>query len=186
MKNSSIEAGEAAGHFDVPGEFVGAEPFGTGHINDSYRVAFRCERSVRHYLLQRINTRVFTNPGALMQNMERVTTHIAGLGVGSVAERLTLIPSRDGSSFYIDRHGGCWRMTHFIEGSQALERISCPQQAFQVASAFGRFQMQVSTLPPPRLNDTIPDFHNTPKRFAAMEKAIDSADDNKCQMENDK
>ena len=27
-------------------------------------------------------------------------------------------------------------------------------------------------MPPPRLHETIPDFHNTPKRFAALEQAI--------------
>ena len=30
----------------------------------------------------------------------------------------------------------------------------------------------LADLPAPRLHDTIPDFHHTPKRFAALEKAI--------------
>jgi hypothetical protein len=37
------------------------------------------------------------------------------------------------------------------------------------------FQKLLADLPAPRLHDTIPDFHHTPKRFAALEKAI-SAD----------
>jgi hypothetical protein len=172
-----VEVGEAARCFQVAGNFLGAEPFGTGHINDSYRVAFRAGSIDSRYLLQRINTGVFTNPAVLMQNMERVTKHIANLNSDSAendGRLLTLIPAQDGQSFHIDAHGGCWRMTRFIEGTLALERIDSPQQAFQIAAAFGRFQKQVASLPPPRLNDTIPDFHNTPKRFAVLEKAIES------------
>jgi len=45
-------------------------------------------------------------------------------------------------------------------------------QAFQAARAFGQFQKWLADLPAPRLHDTIPDFHHTPKRFAALEKAI--------------
>jgi hypothetical protein len=33
---------------------------------------------------------------------------------------------------------------------------------------------EMADLPAPRLHDTIPDFHHTPKRFAALEKAVDA------------
>jgi hypothetical protein len=170
-----IEA--AARHFQIAGKFIEAEPFGSGHINDSYCVLFRQGGSDRRYLLQRINIHVFKDPAALMQNMARVTSHIAGL-IEHEPDRerraLALIPSDDGSWLHFDTSDGCWRMMHFIERSQALESVESPQQAFQVAAAFGRFQQQLANLPAPRLNDTIPDFHNTPKRFAALEAAIES------------
>jgi hypothetical protein len=179
------EADVAAQSFQVAGEFLGAAPFGTGHINDSYRVVFREGGSHRSFLLQRINTRVFTNPAALMQNVERVTTHIARQ-VACAPDRnrrvLAVIPSKDDGSFHVDASGACWRMTRFIEDAQALERIESPQQAFQVAAAFGRFQQQLASLPPPRLNDTIPDFHNTVMRFRALEKAIESDEANRVQF----
>lgn len=183
--SATEEVSEAVGRFQVVGKVVGADPFGTGHINDSYRVVLRDGGMNRLFLLQRINTRIFTNPAALMQNMERVTSHIANLMEGSPdADRrmLTLIPSDDGSSFQFDARGGCWRMMRFIDGTQALERIESTQQAFQIAAAFGQFQQQVASLPPPRLNDTIPDFHNTLKRFAALEKAIESDVENRAQF----
>jgi aminoglycoside phosphotransferase (APT) family kinase protein len=72
-------------------------------------------------------------------------------------------------------------MMHFIEGAHAVERIASPRQAFQVAAGFGRFQRQLGSLPPPRLHDTIPDFHNTPKRFAALERAVEADVANRAQ-----
>jgi aminoglycoside phosphotransferase (APT) family kinase protein len=179
------EADAAAQSFQAAGEFLGAAPFGSGHINDSYRVVFREGGSNRSYLLQRINTRVFTDPAALMQNVERVTSHIAR----QVAEApdhdrrvLALIPSKDDRSFYMEANGGCWRMMPFIEGAQTLDRIEFPHQAFHIAAAFGRFQQQLASLPAPQLNDTIPDFHNTAKRFEALEKTIESDDANRVQF----
>lgn len=179
------EADGAAQSFQVDGDFLGAEPFGTGHINDSYRAVFRQGGAERHFLVQRINTRVFTDPAALMRNMERVTEHIARL-VHAAPDHdrrvLALIPSRSGRTFHFDANGSCWRMMRFIKGAGALEKIDSPQQAFQVAAAFGRFQQQLATLPPPRLDDTIPDFHNTPKRFEALERAIELDDANRAQF----
>jgi len=171
------EVESAARRFRVTGEFIAAEAYGSGHINDSFCVVFRADGCHRRYLLQRINTHVFTNPVALMENFERVTSHIAGLmeqEPDHSRRALTLIPANDGRTFHIDESGGCWRMMRFIEGAQALERIVSPRQAFQIAAAFGRFQQQVASLPAPRLHDTIPDFHNTPKRLAALEAAIES------------
>jgi len=50
--------------------------------------------------------------------------------------------------------------------------VQSTAQAFEAAQAFGRFQGLLADLPAPRLHDTIPDFHHTPKRFAALLDAI--------------
>ena len=73
-------------------------------------------------------------------------------------------------------------MMPFIDGAIAVERIESPPQAYQVAAAFGRFQQQLASLPPPRLNDTIPDFHNTPMRFESLQKAIEADAANRAQF----
>ena len=57
-------------------------------------------------------------------------------------------------------------------------RWSGRSRRFKRRKAFGRFQQLLVDLPAPRLHDTIPDFHHTPKRFEALERAIasDAAD----------
>ena len=47
------------------------EAFGNGHINDTYL----CETSPK-FILQRINTNVFKNPDAVMENIYNVTRHV--------------------------------------------------------------------------------------------------------------
>jgi hypothetical protein len=159
------------------GEYLGAEPYGTGHINDSYRARFNQGGVAVSYLLQRINHLIFKNPPALMENVRRVTEHIRGKlrFPGDVTRRvLTIIPTRDGQLLHRDEAGNYWRTYIFIENARTFDAVETAAQAFQAAKEFGEFQKLLSDLPAPRLNDTIPDFHNTPKRFAGFEKAIQS------------
>jgi hypothetical protein len=66
-----------ARHFQICGEFRHAEPYGNGHINDTYAAVFDQAGTPVRYILQRINHEVFQNPRALMENIHRVTTHLA-------------------------------------------------------------------------------------------------------------
>ena len=161
--------------FDIPGEFVSATPTGSGHINDSYRADFRMAGQASSYLLQRINHHIFTDPAALMQNIQRVTAHLAAKLAGkpdSHRRCLTVIATRESVAWHVDAGGNYWRAYRFIEQARSFDVIESTSQAFEAAKAFGNFQCQLADLPLPRLHDTIPDFHHTPRRFAQLELAI--------------
>jgi Phosphotransferase enzyme family len=166
-----------ARQFPLCGEFVSAAPYGSGHINDTYCVVFDQGGARVRYILQRINHLIFKNPAALMENVQRVTAHLGQKAAGDTdASRrvLTLIPAHDGCPHYRDAEGNFWRAYVFIEKARTFDAVESTQQAFQAAKAFGQFQKLLADLPAPRLHDTIPDFHHTPKRFAALEKAIEA------------
>jgi Ser/Thr protein kinase RdoA (MazF antagonist) len=164
-----------ASAFRIPGDFLAAEPWGSGHINDTYRVEFAQAGARVRYLFQRINHQVFTNPLALMENIARVTAHL-GEKVAATPDRprrtLTLVAARDGAPVHRDASGNHWRVYEFIENARTYDAVQSTAQAFEAAQAFGRFQGLLADLPAPRLHDTIPDFHHTPKRFAALLDAI--------------
>jgi aminoglycoside phosphotransferase (APT) family kinase protein len=164
-----------ARQFQILGEFTQAIPYGNGHINDTYCVTYDQGGKDVRYIFQRINHGIFKDPAALMTNIQRVTEHI-GAGYRDELERsrrvLTLIPAQDGRPFCCDADGNFWRVYIFIEKARTYDAVESPRQAFEAARAFGQFQKLLADLPAPRLNDTIPDFHHTPKRFAALEKAI--------------
>jgi hypothetical protein len=165
------------GKFRINGEFLGASPYGSGHINDSCCISFRRESTPVRYILQRINSCIFKDPIALMENIQRVTAHLGAKVSGERdADRvsLTLIPTREGEACYSDTDGSYWRVYRFIEDAHSYNAVESPDQAFQAAKAFGHFQRLLVDLPAPRLHNTIADFHDTPKRFAALEGAIAS------------
>jgi Ser/Thr protein kinase RdoA (MazF antagonist) len=164
--------------FQIDGNFVDAIPYGNGHINDTYCLTFEQGFAPVRFILQRINRNIFKNPLALMENIERVTSHLAMKVRGeedSVRRALTLVPTRDGRACHVDAGGSYWRTYRFIEHSRTYDAIESEAQAYEAARAFGRFQKLLADLPSPRLHDTIPDFHHTPKRFIALQQAI-SAD----------
>lgn len=165
-----------ADQFRIEGELASLKPFLGGHINDSYRLEFVENAGARHYLLQRINTGIFHRPEELMVNIERVTAHIARrLAAEGRADLdrgvLRLVPSRDGRSWHRTPAGDYWRIYHFIDGSMATETVKTAEEAERAGQAFGDFQGLLSDYAGPRLNNTIPDFHNTPWRMEALERA---------------
>ena len=175
LMSEENNVGAVARQFQILGEFVDAKPYGTGHINDTYCTVFHQAGVPVRYILQRINHNVFKNPVALMENIERVTSHLGA----QVADEpdfsrrvLTLVPARDGRALHVDADGNYWRAYLFIERARTYDAVETTEQAFQAARAFGQFQRLLVDLPAPRLHDTIPDFHCTPKRFMALEQAI--------------
>jgi len=161
--------------FQVHGDFLGAENYGSGHINDTYCVTYDQGGTRVRYILQRINHHIFKNPVGLMENVRRVTSHLGRKCAGQSGQSrrvLTLIPTRDNAPYHRDAGGNHWRAYVFIERARSYDAVESPAQAFQAAKTFGQFQQLLADLPAPRLQDTIPDFHHTPKRFAALEQAI--------------
>ena len=158
------------------GDFVSAEPYGTGHINDTYRVRASLAGTPVHYLMQRINHDIFKQPDGVMDNIVRVTNHLRAkmAGVPDASRRaLTVIPARaDGRPWVRDRSGNWWRLYLFIEQARTYDVIENARQAFDAARAFARFQSLLADLPAPRLNETIPAFHNTLSRLDALDAAI--------------
>ncbi|MGH8024178.1 MAG: phosphotransferase enzyme family protein [Limisphaerales bacterium] len=174
-----------AERFDLRGRFLDAIPYGNGHINDTYAATFDRDGARARFIVQRVNHHVFKNPGALMDNIQRVTLHLKNRAAGEPDRDhrfLTVIPTRGGAPFYQDERGNYWRVYNFIEKARTYETVESPRQAFEAAKAFGRFQRLLADLPAPRLHDTIPDFHHTPKRFEALEKAIETDPANRARL----
>ena len=167
--------------FDMRADFVHAHPYGSGHINDTYCAWYDLAGTRVRYIHQRINHEVFQDPVSLMENVERVTGHALErlLEAGHPEARrrtLTVLPSVEGKAWAFDRDGNCWRTYPFIERARGHDEIESNLQAEEAARAFGEFQKLAADLPGERLHETIPGFHDTPRRLAALKSAIEGAD----------
>ncbi len=156
------------------GTFLLAVPYGTGHINDTMQVTCDQGGARLHYILQRINHHVFTQPEKLMGNMCRVTDHIQRKveqnGQMAVKRTIELLRTRDGAAWVRDGQGNWFRAYVFIENARTYDILETADQAYHAAKAFGAFQSDLADLPAPRLHETIVNFHNTPKRLARLEE----------------
>ena len=170
---------EIARHFQIGAEFIAAAPCSSGHINDTFVGTYRRDGAEVRFIHQWINHHVFKRPELVMENIERVTSHqrrqLVEAGCADPERRaLHIVPALDGLPYHRTPDGNFWRTFRFIENAHTCEAVESAAQAREVARAFGAFQQQLVDLPGARLHETIPAFHDTPSRYAALIRAIDS------------
>ena len=150
--------------FALKGAVQSCERYGNGHINETYLVTCPSAR----YILQKINTNVFKKPDELMQNIESVLRHQRSR-VDDPRGCMTLVPTRDGASWYQDE-SGAYRCYDFVEGSICLDRAESEADFAESGAGFGAFQRMLADFPAHTLHETIPHFHDTPDRYASSRK----------------
>jgi len=163
----------AAAAFGLRGPRARIEPLGNGHIHETWRVDAG-PGPVRG-VLQRLNIRVFPDPEAVMENLVRVTEHrrraLLRAGCAEPERRgLALLRTEDGDAWLRDADG-FWRAFHLVDDAYTLSHGADPERARAAARAFGAFAADLADLPGPPLRETIPHFHDLPKRAADLEAA---------------
>lgn len=162
--------------FKYDGEPFSVEPYGNGHINDTYKVECKKDDETVRYILQRVNSNIFPDTSALMENIANVTAFlkekITRRGGDVLRETLNLVPTVAGKKYYTDQNGGSWRSYIFIEDAVCYEKIEKPEDFYNCGYAFGNFQNLLSDFPAEKLHEVIPNFHNTPSRYADFLRAV--------------
>ncbi|MCE5346550.1 MAG: aminoglycoside phosphotransferase family protein [Bacteroidales bacterium] len=167
---------EIFGYFTSEGTYSNGEPYGSGHIHDTFRVE-TCEKDKDNYILQRLNNNIFKNIPELQHNIERVTIHLRNKlqsipGSNIKRECLSLIPARDGKSWIVDKDGNYWRMYIFISNHRSYNIVDSPDKAYEGGKAIGRFQAMLADMPGEPLFETIPFFHDIEKRLQTLNQKI--------------
>ena len=151
--------------FRISGTFVYFEHIKMGNVNQTYKVTFRRnDGTIKHYIVQKVNTYAFNRPTEVMHNIDLVTEHIRAKKPGEIAlhfhhtaERLT----------YVNDADGFWRLCNFIP-SDTYNTCSNPAILRNAGAAFGEFQMLLADFDAGKLYETIYNFHNTPARLEAL------------------
>jgi len=168
---------EIIAQFNYEGSLDRIKPFGLGHINGTFVVTcINANGKTIRYILQRINTNIFKAPEKLMENIENVTTHlkdkIKAAEGNPKRETLNLIKTVNGKTFYVSSTGDYWRSYAFIEGAQTYQVVRNLRHFYNAGKALGNFEQLLADFPVEKLHETIPDFHNTRKRYEAFLEAL--------------
>lgn len=164
--------------FKIDADIASVRPFGSGHINDTYRIV-NSDPDGMDYLLQRINHHVFKDVPALMQNLRYVTDHLKQKlrqlpGADIEKEVVTIVETREGLLYFKDDKGNYWRILHFLKDTRSYDQATTERQAFEGGKAFGRFQALLADLDTRLIKDTIPDFHNIKSRLDKLGQAVEA------------
>ncbi len=159
--------------FAFSGKHISTEPIIAGHINNTFLVTYDKAK----YTLQRINTNVFKDPYKLMSNIQGITKHIYNKmkSLGNDPERATLrvVETINGQPLFKDEDGHFWRAYYYIDDAKAYDIVENPSLFYEAGVILGKFQKLLEDYPIDLLHETIPDFHNTPKRFENFVKALE-------------
>jgi Ser/Thr protein kinase RdoA (MazF antagonist) len=157
----------AAAQFKTHQRIMDIEEYGNGNVNDTFRITLDC-RENKHFILQRINTRVFPKPELVMLNLRTFTEHVhqrlqsSPPRAGRPWEVVRVLSAQDGQDHWIDPEGSFWRAISFIENSQSFDTIKDIGHAREVGYALGMFHNLLSDLDSESLADTLEGFHITP------------------------
>ena len=160
--------------FKIPSPPISYQTKQSGNINRTYAVT---TADGVQYILQQVNTYVFKDPDALMENIANVTAFLAEKikksGGDPMRQTLNLLPAKDGSYCYKEpASDSIWRIYYLVKDTVAYDSAIRSGILYEAAKAFGVFQRQLEDYPAETLHETIPNFHNTAMRYEAFEKAV--------------
>lgn len=157
---------KVAEQFSPDGQVADLREHGNGNINDTYLVTVDPQNQDQ-FILQRINTHVFTRPKLIIDNLRQYADHVdrkmAGDSNGHRRWDVPHIrPARHGEDFFVDRDGAFWRAITFVNHSRSYDTVQSANHARETGYALGRFHSLVSDLSTAKMHDTLVGFHIMP------------------------
>lgn len=166
-----------AGDFEILGNILDISTFGEGHINRTYLVTTDKDK----YILQRINNIVFKDIDALMNNINIVTSFISSQG----KETIKLIKTKD-NKLYKKIPGGYYRIMEVNKETITYQKVDGNLKLVEsCGEAFGELHQLLSHIDPKDIKETIPNFHNTKRRYLNLLDAYATIEDEKVKETKD-
>lgn len=147
------------------------QPVGDGNINDTWRITVENQGNTQSFILQRINHRIFRDPAAVMQNIERVTAHISSSDFPYASPAPVRTVRGD---LLCEYDNGFWRVFPFLENTYVPDDQVTEEIAYEAARAYGAFARALGNFPARELSETVPGFHDTDRRWDTFLEVISS------------
>lgn len=143
-----------------------ANPFGTGLINHTWKI----HTANRHYILQKINNHIFSNPNGIACNIRLIVNYLHE----NNSDYFFIVPvtTNKGEDIVFFENEGWFRLWPFVENSNTFDIVQTSEQAYEASRQFGRFTKVLSNFDTMQLNITIPQFHNLELRYKQFLNAI--------------
>lgn len=146
------------------------EPLTSGLINNTWKVRSEDEE----YIVQRINQHVFKKPFEVAANIRMIDRYLKEHSPAYLF--VSPVSNLQGQDILFDESKGYFRVFPYIQGSNTIDSVSNPHQAFEAALQFGKFTRLLSGFEAKLLHITIPDFHNLALRYSQFETALQNGD----------
>ena len=156
--------------FVTSGSPVETTPIKSGHINDTFLIKTDREES---FVLQRINSHVFTHPEAVVKNKVLIADHIRSKPDVNPENSIRFVRTKEGEFFVKDETGDAWNLMDYIRDSHVFLKAPNSNIAFEAGRIFGDFLAKTADIDPSLVSETLPRFHSMSLRYEQFRKALE-------------
>ena len=169
-----------ANQFTPSGKIIDIQAYGHGNINSTFRVTLENSED-KHFILQRINTQVFSQPELIMENICLFSSHV-GQKLANSSDNQTrswqipqVLLTQDNQNHWLDREGSFWRAISFIDNAQSFDIVQDLNHAYEIGYGLGIFHDLISDLSVDKLADTLVGFHITPSYLQNYQAVLENS-----------
>lgn len=167
--------------YALPIEHYEFKSIEVGLINQTFLIKDK-RANHPHYILQNINTDVFTQPEDIDHNILLITKYLQKHS--SLKNYLKLIPTSNGDTL-LQVKNQYYRLYNYFENTITYNTVESADLAWEAASAFANFSYALEGLDLNKLKITIPNFHHLHYRALQLEKAYQQANENRIRLAKD-
>lgn len=166
---------EIINEFQIPYKNYEFETISNGFINDTFLVSLNGDPL---YILQRINTKVFSNIHSLIDNLDLVLPVLKDRDY----QEVTLVRTNSKKSFMQYSEDEVWRLMTFVKNSIVYNTTKNSEIAFEAGRIIGLFHQLTEKINVEELKETLPNFHNVAFRYDQFKEALSNADKRKIEL----
>ncbi|QKJ31089.1 aminoglycoside phosphotransferase family protein [Mucilaginibacter mali] len=154
--------------FGLDGKVAEYKKIGNGLINNTWKVS----GSGGEYILQKVNTNVFSEPKEISANMVMIKEYLDKVAPGYFF--VGPLTTKSGEHVF-ETENGVYRLFPYVPDSTTIDEVRHAGQAYHAAKQFGKFTRMLAGYDPLKLNVPIRDFHNLPFRLEQYQQALTGA-----------
>ena len=163
---NNVEPHRIAKSFFSEQTVLSVEELGDGLINTTYLVKFEAAESV---VLQRINTAVFPNPTAILENIVAVGSWLAAQDYDYQFPFPIKHPQ---GGFCFTEKKATWRMMPYYAGAFSPSVVVDASMAFRAGKCIGHFHACMDGFDVAQLQTILPNFHAGKRRLDELKEAF--------------
>jgi Ser/Thr protein kinase RdoA (MazF antagonist) len=158
--------------FGVSASTVMIQPIQQGLINHTWKIT----AGQKEYILQRVNDQVFKKPQDIAHNIAAIGSYLKQQQPDYFY--VNAINTINGTTL-VHHDQGWFRLFPFVKGSNTLNTVSVPEQAYEAASQFGSFTSILKGFDTHQLKVTIASFHDLALRYNQFLDALKNGNQNR-------
>lgn len=169
---------DIANQFKPEEQIINIQEYGHGNINNTFLVTLN-NSAEKYFILQRINTNIFSKPELVMQNICIVSDGVRQKIKNNLDENNNswqipqVLYTNEGKNYYLDSESLFWRAISFIDNAESFDTIQDLDHAREIGYGLGTFHNLISNLSVTKLADTLIGFHITPLYLQHYQRVLE-------------